>query len=97
MLEHAPLRVQSRYRCYTDERQRDAIDTLDEPYGRGTPLTVGIVATDRSPEWGTYGQMASFPSTLGYYGEISIPAQVVETLSLSVGEMVTVTARRVYE
>jgi len=95
MLEHCPLRVQSRYRCYTTQRQRSAIDTLDAPYGRGTPLSVGLVTTDRSPEWGTHGQMATFPSNLGYYGEISIPSQVVETCDISVGDMVTITARSV--
>jgi len=45
MLEHCPLRVQSRYRCYTTQRQRRDVDTLDSPYGRGTPLTVGLVTT----------------------------------------------------
>jgi len=86
MLDRVPETLQSRGRIYTSERQRRKIDATDKPYGRGTPIDVGVIVTDKSPEWGSLGTMATFDTELGYYGEITIPQEVRQSLGLAEGD-----------
>lgn len=95
MIEHEPFVVQSRGRLYTDRRLRSKIGVSDMPYGRGTEVAVGVVSVDRSPAWGTYSQSGTFSTELGYYGEITIPADVRNALDVDVGDGVRVSVRRI--
>lgn len=91
MLESTPMTVGTRGRLYTTDADRDAIDVNPTPYGRGTPIQVGVVTVDRSPEWGTYAETAMFSTTLGYYGSFTIPSEVREKCDIAVGDSIRVT------
>lgn len=88
-----PMTVQSRHRLYTTERHRSQLG-CEGLYGRGTPVTVGIVAVERDVPWsGTVAQSATFQTELGYYGEIQIPSAVARTLNVTEGDSLRVTMR----
>lgn len=91
MLDDVPITVCSRGRLYTDERQRREIATVDERHGWGTPVAVGVTVVDRSPEWGSTAQMATFETQLGYYGSVRIPAGARDVLGIERGDTVRVT------
>lgn len=86
MLKRVPVTVGSDGRVYTSERQRSKLDLNDAQYGRGTECEVGIIVSDKTPEWGTHGQIATFGTQLGYYGEVRIPAPVRRELGLVKGD-----------
>jgi len=86
MLERVPETLQSRGRIYTSERQRRRLNATDTPYGRGTNVDVGVIVSDRSPEWGSLGKMATYSDELGYYGEIAVPKVVRRELGLAEGD-----------
>lgn len=95
MLQHIPMTVQSNGRLYTDSRQRDEIG-IETTYGYLTPVEVGVVKADRSPEWeGIVGQYATFRQTLGSDGEIRIPLVIRRELDITEGDDLRVTVKNV--
>jgi len=94
MIENVPKEVASKGRVYTSEDDRSRLSLLGEPYGSGTPVSVGIISVDRDPDWdGTHGQSATFSTRLGYYGDIYVPTAVLEALDLVEGDPVRVTIK----
>jgi len=88
------MEVQSGYRLYTSQRQRREIG-IETTYGYLTPVVVGVVKADRSPEWeGIVGQYATFRQTLGSDGEIRLPIDVRRALDISQGDSLRVSLKR---
>jgi len=93
MFQNVPAQIQSRGRIYTTKRQRRELQLNEQPYGRGTPILVGIVVLDRSADWGVYGQSGTFTTNLGYYGEIHSPCGLRDQLGLDGGDHVRLTVQ----
>lgn len=91
-VEHEPMTVQTRYRCYTDREQRRRLGVTGNPYG--TQLTVGFVNEQGRDGDGAVGQRGRYATTgvwLSEYGEFTIPKSVREHLAVDVGDVVLVT------
>jgi len=91
MFNEEPFTIKSRGRCYTNAEQRSHLETTTNKHGRGTDLLVNATCMDRSPPWGIYAQSAVFITTMGYYGEITIPKQIREQLGVSEGDPLRLT------
>ncbi len=88
------MEVNSRGRLYTSKEQRRRLGIVSEyvgEYGQGTDVEVGIMTVDRSRDWGSYSELATFTATLGSYGEVRIPNAVQDALAIREGDSVRVT------
>jgi len=82
--------LQSRFRIYTSESQRDQLRAVTGLHGRTTPVTVALSYHSDIAGVTHCEQMAEFDTRLGYYGEIYIPITIPRAFGMSVGEDVSV-------